>query len=231
MPSFKAPVYSKLKNQSTGKVEPCYTFPILWEESDEKLSMVLDNHVAMTTELLQECLEENKEWWNGFVASFLKHSAKLFSKTYTVQEITKITKHIHSSIENSVPSFPATLLYFPTQIQIIGGVFWIQWMYTLEPFMIDIPVFEESIPIVDKVTEIEEVNLEKLALDSDSTEEIQLQNPNQFYERQKVKEARLKAKLAMYKAQDKMTRYYEKYGNVISDSESEEESESESEDA
>jgi hypothetical protein len=104
-------------------------------------------------------------------------------------------------------------------------------MYHLEPFVIDIPVFEEIIPIIDKNTDIEEVNLEKLALDSDSTEEIQLQNPNQFYERQKVKEARLKAKLAMYKAQDKMTKYYEKYGNAISDSESEEESESESEDA
>jgi hypothetical protein len=41
---------------------------------------------------------------------------------------------------------------------------------------------------------------------------------SRHYEKRKVQEARLKAKLAMYRAEKAITRYLEKYGDDISDS-------------
>jgi hypothetical protein len=45
-----------------------------------------------------------------------------------------------------------------------------------------------------------------------------LDSPGKFYEKQRVKECRLKAQLAVYKAQRTLAKYYEKYGDDISDS-------------
>jgi hypothetical protein len=49
-------------------------------------------------------------------------------------------------------------------------------------------------------------------------------------EKQRVKEARLKARLAVYRAQYEMNQFYDKYGNEISDSDSEQEEDEDEED-
>jgi hypothetical protein len=57
-----------------------------------------------------------------------------------------------------------------------------------------------------------------------------MDSPAKFYDKQRVKEARLKAKLAVYKANRQVARYYDKYGvNDISDSDTESDSEGDSE--
>ena len=69
---------------------------------------------------------------------------------------------------------------------------------------------------------IEELNIDELPEEKNSTDNsLSLDNPNQFYDKQKVKESRLKAKLAVYRAQYQLNRYYEKYGNELSDSDTE----------
>jgi phosphopantothenoylcysteine synthetase/decarboxylase len=76
---------------------------------------------------------------------------------------------------------------------------------------------------------MEEWDVEALPEEKDATGEAAIfaADPAMLLERQRVKEARLKAKLAAYRAQYEMSRFYDKYGNEVSDSEDEEEDEDE----
>ena len=228
MPTFKAPVYSKQLN-SKGQSETSYTFAVEFFSNEENISFIAENSTDITLKSLQQCVLDNVEWWNTFIRTFLNASAKLFSKPYTVEQINKITKHTLNG--TSSDEFPTNVLLLPVSIQIIGGNFIIHWKYICEPIMIDImPIpdlteSEQTVPVLNKVIDgVEELNIDSVPMDKNATDEtLNLDNPAKFYERQKVKEARLKAKLAMYKAQNQLTRYYEKYGDDISDSESESE--------
>ena len=94
--------------------------------------------------------------------------------------------------------------------------------------MIDIPVLFETEPtttaintLPDQATpseKVEELNLDDLTIDGNATDaSFDLNHSDRFYDKQKVKEARLKAKLAQYKAERQMRMYYDKYGNEMSD--------------
>jgi hypothetical protein len=117
----------------------------------------------------------------------------------------------------------------------------VNWVYSAEPVMINIPDLEEpevnnneltSLPVSNKTGEgIEELNMDELSVGDGSTDDaLELDSPAKFYEKQRVKEARLKAKLAIYKAQRQMAQYYEKYGDDISDSDTDLESSDEESD-
>ena len=175
---------------------------------------------------MQKCVVEDVTWWNAFITSFLQSSAKLFSKPYTVEHINKITKHtLHGTASNDLP---VNVILLPSSIQIVGGAFLLHWKYVCEPIIIDImPIPDlnnesiETVPVL--IDGVEELTIDEIPMDKNATDEaLDLNNPVRSYERQKVKEARLKAKLAMYKAQTEISRYYEKYGNDdISDTDSE----------
>ena len=106
--------------------------------------------------------------------------------------------------------------------------------------MIDIPVIEPEpdrnevvgLPVVSKLADgLEELNMDDVPMDKNATDGVlELDSPTKFYDKQKVKEARLKAKLAVYKAQHQLSKYYEKYGNDISDSDTESDDISDEED-
>lgn len=223
MPTFKAPIYSKQVN-AKGQNEPSYTFGVEFAPNEEMLTFVADNTNDISLESLEKCLIENVEWWNTFITLFLQASSKLFSKPYTVNHINKITKHALNGTASN--EFPVNVLVQPVSIQIINGSFLIHWKYICEQIVIDIIQLPDStenevVPDLNKVIDgVEELNIDAVPIDTDATE-LELDNPEKAYERQKVKEARLRAKLAMYKAQNQMTRFYEKYGDEISDSESE----------
>jgi hypothetical protein len=226
MPSFPSPVYSKVTS-STGAVQHCYTFTIAFTPSEPKISYVADDSSEISLTALQACVVQNVEWWNEFVNGFLKASAKLFSKPYTTQQIQKIMKH---TLQGTAPSlFPATITLFPKCIQILGGVFTVQWEYVAETMTIDLPDLAESSSL--PVSNVEEVDLDQLPVCEHATEDdLNLNNPAQFYDKQKVKEARLKAKLAVYRAQQQMNQYYEKYGTEPSDSDTDSSDSEDSED-
>jgi hypothetical protein len=92
--------------------------------------------------------------------------------------------------------------------------------------VIDIPDLAETntielpdLPVSTKeLGGVEELNIDEIP--AGSTEELEIDSPAKFYEKQRVKEARLRAKLALYKAQRQSAQYYEKYGEDISDSDS-----------
>ena len=227
MPVFKAPQYTKSINTKTGKQEPCYIFNIDFDESDY-LSFIAESQNDISLQSLQKCVLDNIPWWNGFIDQFLKASSKYFSKPYTVEQINKITQHTLDG--NSSSTFPINVVLVPNSIKICGGVFTVNWNYNMEP-MIDFPDVEDvksnnielsGLPVSkeNKIVEgLEELNIDEIPVGNNSTDAaLELDSPAKFYEKQRVKEARLKAKLAVYKAQRTMAHYYEKYGEDISDS-------------
>jgi hypothetical protein len=233
MPTFKAPQYTKATNPKTGVQEPCYTFSIDFQPNEEGISFLAESQSDINLQGLQKAILENVGWWNTFIGQYLQASSKLFSKPYTVEQINRIAKHTLNGT-NTSKSFPVNVSLLPKVIQIMGSVFMVNWSYTTESVVIDIPDLEEpedntielsSLPVSNdnKLLEgIEELNIDELPVGGNSTDDaLELDSPAKFYEKQRVKEARLKAKLAVYKAQRQMAQYYEKYGDDISDSDSE----------
>lgn len=230
-PVIRGPHVSKKANQS-GVMETSFVFHITKDDSDVTLHATSDNEVNVS--LLQSCLMEHVTWWNEWLGYFLSATAKHFSKPYTVQQIHKITKH---TLTGTVPdTFPASIQFYPSMIEIRGGVFMVYWNYSAIPIIIDIPDLAEDDIEVDSgsmdVTgslpkssstsgDMEEVNVDELPTHLTATEPIAVDGPGRFYDKHKLKEARLKAKIAMYKVQHQMARYYEKYGTEASDSEEE----------
>ena len=210
--TFKAPQYTKVVNSKTGVLEPCYTFLI---ENTDELSFIANDADELSLKSLQKCLLDNVPWWNSFITAFLENSSKLFSKTYTIETINKITKHTLNG--NTTDKYPVNVLFVPKNIQICGGVFTVNWGYDIEQVLI--PDFEtpDSISVINELN-IDELNIDELPIE-ESTEVLEIEAPTKFYDKQRVKELRLKAKLAHYKADRELTEYYDKYGDDISDSE------------
>jgi hypothetical protein len=237
MPTFKAPQYSKVNNPKTGKQEPCYTFSILFESNETTLSFIAEKMEDISLQTLQNCVLENVNWWNHFISQFLNATAIFFSKPYTIDNINKIAKHKLSGKDNS--QFPSNVSLQPNTIEITAGKFTVNWEYVMQPMVIDIPDLDEETSDIHEgdglpdckdselADELQELNIDQLPIDKNSTEEaMEVENPAKFYDKQRVKEARLKAKLALYKANRQAAKYYDKYGtNDITDSESGSESE------
>jgi hypothetical protein len=240
MPTFKAPQYSKVTNPKTKAQEPCYTFAVYFEQEEPTLSFIAEKKEDICLASLQNCVVENVSWWNGFLQQFLKATSVFFSKPYTIENINKIAKH--TLVGKDKNHYPANVTLQPNTIQITGGQFVVQWEYSAEALVIDIPDLEEvsnvqqhkALPVTaDKqvVQGLQELNIDQMPMDKDSTEELEVDNPAKFYDKQRVKEARLRAKLAVYKANRQTARYFDKYGvDDISDSEEDSEDEDSEED-
>lgn len=234
MPSFKGPQYTKSVNPKTGVQEPRYIFPVDFGQNEEGLSFVAEEVSDVSLQSLQKLVLDNNNWWITFLNNFLVSTTKLFSKPYTVENINKIVKHTLNNAGNNT-KFPASVTLFPKTIEICGGIFWVNWRYVLEPVIIDIPdLIEPELNTIENNTLpasktidsfMEELNIDELPVGTNSTEDtLELDSPAKYFEKQRVKEARLKAKLAHYKAQRQMAKYIEKYGNEISDSDTDYES-------
>jgi len=240
MPTFKAPQYTKTVNPKTGAQDPCYTFNIDFN-NDDYISFVAESQSDLSLQSLQKCVLDNLDWWNTFVGQFLQASIKFFSKPYTVETINKITKHTLNGTTST--HYPVNVVLIPKNIQICSGNFMVNWGYTVEP-MIDFPDVDDvksntiELPILPVSNEtklvdgIQELNMDDLPVGGAPTDDaLELDSPAKFYDKQRLKETRLKAKLAVYKAQRQMVQYYEKYGDNSSDSDDLETSDEESEDS
>jgi hypothetical protein len=91
MATFKRPVCSK-KTNATGQQELSYLFDI--ENLVEGIEFIAETPNDISVESVQTCIQENIEWWHEFLETFLKQSAKFFSKQYTVQNLLKIIRHV-----------------------------------------------------------------------------------------------------------------------------------------
>ena len=211
MTIFKAPLYTKTVNPKTGVQEPCYIFNI---ECSDCISFVAESESDISLESLQKCVLDNIPWWNTFISTFLESSSKSFSKPYTIETINKITKHTINGTKSDI--YPINVILVPKNIHISGGIFTLHWGYNTESIMI--PDFEEEVLPVPNMEGMEELNIDEIP--NNSTDILEIDSPAKYYEKQRVKEARLKAKLAVYKAQRQMAEYSDKYGEISDSDES-----------
>lgn len=233
------PQYTKITHPQTRVIEACYTFRVTMDESEEQISPIsflVEEPSTLVSSMIASCLEENRIWWEGFLRLFLERSSKFFSKAYTVQQLLPIITHTFamSNAVSDTVSGPSTVILSPKSIQIRGGTFCVFWEHECESLVIDIPV--GTLPVDTEISELSEHSepecsaLSNLSLLDPSVpvdlEEFPLQeiplssteNAARLHDRQKAKEARLKAKLAIYRAQTEMNEYYDKYGTDLSDS-------------
>jgi hypothetical protein len=227
MPIFKSPVFSKQVN-AKGQTEVSYIFPIQYAPTDHVIESVAESTGDLTVESIQNLLKDNNEWWHGFLGDFLKQSATFFSKQYPVEEIRKLVRH--TIIHDSDITSPVTVTLVPKHIHILQGIFTIHWMYTSRPIVIDIPGLSDPLPDPNKVADdVAELNIDELPIEN-PTESLELEDSTKLYQKQKVKEAILRAKVAYYRAQNQIRTFSDKYGDEYSDSEFElEDTENESE--
>lgn len=244
--AFPKPRYlAKRVNPLTQKTEPSYQFDVHMNGSIEEspICMILDSISCFTVKVLEEELKEQQKWWEGFLQSFLATTNQYFSRPYTVSHLQRILQHLcHSSMtgnqQHNQPDVPVYVYSVPYILELIGGKLLVHWKYDVSPAKIHIPDEEEEdkvlapLPVL-KASQggLEEWDIESVPEEKNATDESSFgsMNPAMLLERQRVKEARLKAKVAMYRAQMEMNRYYDKYGDDISDSDSESESDEENE--
>ena len=245
MPIIHPPQYTKITHPQTRAIEACYTFRVTMEESDqsdEPISFLVEEPSTIVSSMIASCLEENRIWWEEFLRLFLERSSKFFSKVYTVQQLLPIMTHTFAASDSSsqVPG-PSNVILSPKSIQIRGGTFCVFWEHECESLVIDIPV--GTLPVDSESSErsksFESDHLEfssqsdldpldpsvPVELEEFSLQEIPLsstENSARLHDRQRAKEARLKAKLAIYRAQTEINEYYDKYGTDLSDSDASE---------
>ena len=193
----RKPVYSK--QQTPTGTEPVHTFAL---ESDWTLSSAGQS----PAEALQSGLVKEAEALKIFLTEFLRLTAQYFAKPYSVAAITKTLKH-----EADSSTATGSITFHPMEVQISPRGFLVRWMCRQEEAaLISLPDMEDE----EAIGDID-------AIPSAATNEvIQLQSPNirHIYDRQRVKEANLRAKLAQYKANRAHLEYLEKYGENPSDS-------------
>lgn len=219
MPQIQGPTYTKVPNTTTGGIESCYTFTILFSDTENHPSFAADTKEDVSLDSLHDSLLDHSVWWNQFLTLFLESTTKHFAKPYTIQNIQKIMKHM---LEGTVTnSFPVTVHLVPKTIKIVGGIFWVIWKFVDKSLIIDIPVLEDVIPDL----QMEELSLDTLPVSQDPTDDsFSVSTHSKEYDKQRAKELRLKAQLAAYKAELTLKDFYDKYGDEVSDSDSEEES-------
>jgi len=228
MPIIHPPQYTKITHPQTRMIEACYTFRVTMEESDDPISFLLEEPSTLVSSMIASCLKENSTWWEGFLRHFLERSSKFFSKVYTVQQLLPIITHTFVADSSSHVPGPSNIVLSPKSIQIRGGTFCVFWEYECESLVIDIPVGtlpvdpERSVPEFSTLSDLDPLDPSvPVELEECSLQEIPLsttENSVRLHDRQKAKEARLKAKLAIYRAQTELNEYYDKYGTDLSDS-------------
>lgn len=218
MPLFSSPVYSKT---DTGAAS--YTFTIEFGITEDLPSYVINQPSEISLTGLQMCITEHVAWWETFLTDYLRASSKYFSKAYSVSQLNKITKHALLPLTRTDPlSTPTTVQFQPQTITITGGMLTIYWRCAVEPVQILLPEDEEEVP--DSEKGVEEVDADDVPWAADLSEDefsstasdhdsyADIEDPRQRYDLQKVREARLKAKLAIYRAEWLIRKYYDTYG-------------------
>lgn len=217
--TFGKPSYTKLQTAS-GTMEPCYKFTVVTSDSfSDPIEITGKPNTTVIESQLMTLIQEKKEWIIKFITTFLQATEQYFTKKYTVDALMKHLNHTMMSEGSTEDS--NQVLFVPNEIVIFQGRFTIVWKAKFEEIRIAIPDFEEPVEnevLMKDVTEL--LAIDDLEADlQKGPDEVMIEDSSRHYEKRKVKEARLRARLAQYKAERAMSRYLEKYGAEPSDSE------------
>ncbi len=151
---------------------------------------------------------------------FIKVHGRRFNKSYTPAQLIKVTKHqftITGDADATKGAEEFNWVFTPSKISVSkSGSFTILWIANGTETKI---VLEDLAGELEEVTDIAE-----------SDDFLRLTSDKQVHDRKYIEQARLRAKVAKFKAEKAMARYLEKYGydSDILDSDSGEDSEEDS---
>jgi hypothetical protein len=240
---FNKPVYTKC-SKPDGSTSPGYIFNVT--NNIDSISFNADEGQT-DSDALSKCLQDNKSWWQTTLIGFLSIANNYFAKKYTADIIAKHIKH--SGINNTKYDNSTIVVFTPKYILLSDNQFTMVWDVKKED-RIEVPDLDEpemELTLSGNAKEGLVANNQTSTLHVPSgleeadTDSLQQAEPIQFsatkasggagvqnsYEsrhddKRKIHEARLRAKIAHYKAEKAISRYLEKYGDYdLSDSDEE----------
>lgn len=241
---FNKPVYTKY-TKSDGSSTPGYLFDVT--KHIESISFNADAGQS-DIEALHSCLNENKSWWYTTLTGFLAIANNYFTKKYTPEVIAKHIKH--SGIDASKYDTNILIVFTPKYILLADNQFTMAWDVKKED-RIDVPDLEEEPQMELTLTGnakgglVAQNTTVSSGLEETDTDALPQAEPVHFStgrvhggagvssmhesrhdDKRKIQEARLRAKIAHYKAEKAISRYLEKYGDYDLSSSDEESSSS-----
>jgi hypothetical protein len=215
--TFQKPVTAKRG------ADTAYVFRI---ETDRPLTAETENVVAACA--------QNPLYLNELLTVFLDSCSTYFKNKTTVANVVKLLKHEVTEPkvpESSISDLSAPYTLTPTEIVICKGLFYLSWTVTGEILQLDFPVDTDGPLETAAATLLRPTDADQIPF-ADTNEVIHIAPQSATFsrtelDRTRVKEAALRAKLAVYKANRAHLEYVEKYGEEPSDS-SEDDSENSS---
>ncbi len=236
------------KYNDGGNLIPYYKFKVLGTPYDLLTLTPSMTPSSLLTALTETTLKEAEyaPYLPTLYSTLFAANAKLFTRKYDPVMCAKGSNHVFPELP-VVPSEEGsyTCILSPTEVRLMNSKFYIVWNVELaaeieidvEP---DIPIMEEvqtsatpaptSTALPTQTAEpntIDLIELDDIESDKDeatSESSIPLRSgltDRQIRERQRVEEARLRAKLAAFRAQRAMDRYVQKYGDLTDSDETE----------
>lgn len=240
------------KNNDNGVLTPYYKF-LITSSPHDLLTMTPDlSSESLSQALTGTTLKEAD--YATYLPTLYEHlfatNVKLFTRKYDPVVCASRTQHTFN-LGNSVVSEkgPYTCILSPREVNLMNSKFYINWNVELTaeieidmeddvPLMpeasvhthapIQVQQVENSAETIDLI-EIDDVESDKEDVVSESSLPLRSGlTERQIRDRQRVEEARLRAKLAAFRAQRAMERYVNKYGD-LTDSDATEYTETEAE--
>jgi hypothetical protein len=237
MPTWKCANPEYLRTVENGSQIFMYRFRILEIPHD-----ILTVARGMTQESLRKALvdgsladDEYKNYLTHFFQYILETQSRLFIKKYTPEQYVKFIIHNFNNlpIVDGGNDMEHTCTLNPVELILKNGKIYMNWSVELAN-MIDLQLEESSISaaaaagetpaVVSDILEVDDV--EDGDADDDGNEIMpirsghsgsQAMSDKQNRERQRVEEARLRAKLAAVRAERALERYIQKYGDYESE--------------
>jgi len=207
---FQKPTSAKIATASG--TETVHSFHVSTESG---IQSVQD---AAPADALKAAVSSNAPYLNGFLTEFLRSSSSYFAKPYSIPTLLKHLVHELKTQSTVVAPYS----FLPAELVITAKGFRLLWSAIEQSVLIALPDMEEE----DTMNELETTELPLTG--TENVLELQPTTIRHVYDKQRVKEANLRAKLAQYKANRTHMEYLQKYGEDPSDSE---DSDSEEEDS
>ena len=187
-----------------------------------------DQHLTAETENVVAACGQNPLYLNTLLTAFLESCSTYFKNKTTVPNLLKALKHeVHPTASETIT---APYTFTPQDIIVCKGITTVSWSITGELIQLDFPVETDQEELAIQLTDADQIPFAESNEVIHVAPSISAQNRTEL-DRTRVKEAQLRAKLAVYKANRAHLEYVEKYGQEPSDSEDEEDEEDEEDDS
>ena len=230
---FHKPTYVRINKADKTSV-PGYMFNA--QPALQGITTIVSNENTTELDIVKNTLTEEKDWWFNCLNGFLAVANTFFTKTYTADVLSKHIKHTDINTTDKLP-IGTVILVTPKYILLAEGTFTMGWSIE-KTNKIDVPDLESPASAVDVSSGLDELDADSLPSGEPAEfagggaiggagvrTEAPASNTTQqsrHIDKRKIHEARLRVKLAHYKAEKAVSRYLEKYGDDdISESDSE----------